>query len=393
MHASAACASCWHVSVPLCPALQSIISDSNYLETFVHAVVHIACCLVLFVVACRPLSGCVCCCVQSVAAQAFPELIVLACEVKVCAKRGVHLLKVYGRYRWLGKLLACSRREKITMKYEQAILRMVNIMPGMVSHRSISPFGLSHPSRHASLSDNSSRQTSQHESPFSVSPRPSMAAFSRPASAFERAMNSTGQGLSNSSGGGNSSHHGPAFKGMAVREGKYERVYSISQAVAFGEENAAAGCYSRNNSSSGGGGWSQGVHNAFGYGKSGSIWWALSSSLEFYSGATQCTANFPVEKKGHCLSCVAVDRWGNVWCGTTKGSLLVRQRHQWERVRSSACINTDCTKDHGLALDYAYRLDCWSGHSCGGEVHLAVIWQHTCADGVVMQQPRDGDTL
>ena len=229
----------------------------------------------------------------------------------------------------MGKLLACSRREKIIMKYERTAMRMMNIMPGMSSQRSSSPYGVGHPSRHASLSDNASRQASQHESLYGLTPRPSAAALSRPSSALERAMNSTGLGFSSSGGGG--SNHGPAFKGLVIREGKHDRVHSISQAVVSKDVSTGGGSYGR--SSSGGGGWSVGVHSPFGSSKSVSIWWALGSSLEFYSGATQCTASFPVEKKGQCVSCVAVDRAGNVWCGTTKGSLLVRQRHAWEQVK------------------------------------------------------------
>lgn len=64
------------------------------------------------------------------------------------------------------------------------------------------------------------------------------------------------------------------------------------------------------------------------------VWWATSDKLETYSNVTQSITSFaapPLQAAGS-INVITLDKAGNVWLGTTKGSVTVRQRTTWEQV-------------------------------------------------------------
>jgi hypothetical protein len=69
------------------------------------------------------------------------------------------------------------------------------------------------------------------------------------------------------------------------------------------------------------------------------VWWAVNDRLEFYSGATQSTTSFAaaaVERAA--ITALTLDSAGNVWGGTAKGTVFMRQRTNWQQVgRANGC--------------------------------------------------------
>lgn len=64
------------------------------------------------------------------------------------------------------------------------------------------------------------------------------------------------------------------------------------------------------------------------------VWWAVGDKLEFYSSVTQSTTSFAASQMHAvgCITAITLDSAGNVWAGTSKGSVIMRQRRNWEQV-------------------------------------------------------------
>lgn len=203
--------------------------------------------------------------------RAAPELILLACEIKVAARRGAHLLRAYGEYNFLGKMVAWTRRRRVEAKYAAVTERLRGLMPGA------SP-------------------TPGDATPVSVSGAPM-------AGPHAGGRGEGGHGLLERAVAAASEASGaaPAACGQVLRRGRHERVYCLS----FAPQSVAA--------ASGG----------------MCVWWALEAAVEFYSDATGSTTSFGIEGDVF-LTHVAVDASGNTWGGTSCGTLLVRRPHVWD---------------------------------------------------------------
>jgi hypothetical protein len=229
---------------------------------------------------------------QAVAVRAAPELILLACEIKVAARRGADLLRTYGQYHLLGKLVAWARRGKVEARYGKVTARLRALMPAAAA---------------AGCSTGDGTPTSAAggavESPF-------MGQTASAGGAGARALGAAGSGgghsiLERTVTGGTAADGGApgpsAPNNQLLRRGRHERVYAVS----FAPPGAAAP----------GGGLS--------------VWWALDSCVEFYSDAAQSTTSFGIEGD-MVLTLVAIDGAGNTWGGTNRGTLLVRRPRVWD---------------------------------------------------------------
>lgn len=209
--------------------------------------------------------------------RAAPELILLACEVKVAARRGLHLISVYGRSSCVGRLAAWARRSQVEAKYAAVTQRLQGLMPAGPASGGPSP---------------TSRDAAAHASGLAASARDGI---------FAASSSGGGAGLRERTAPGKSGDGGAAAGGQVLRRGRHERVYC----VAFSPPSAAAA--------------------------SGGLcaWWALESAVEFYSDAAQATTSFAIEGDVR-LTHVAIDPAGNTWGGTNTGTLLVRRPFAWD---------------------------------------------------------------
>lgn len=214
------------------------------------------------------------------ATRAAPELILLACEVKVAARRGADLLRTYGQYHFLGKVVALAQRSKVAAKYVKVTERLRGLMPATPSAPSLGPAEGRMPGASNSASPFQAQAGGGAAAPPSVG-------------ALER-VGTGGSSLEPAVQGG-------AGGGQVLHQGHHERVYS----VAFAPPSVAAA--------------SGGL----------CVWWALESGVEFYSDATQSTTSFATEGDVF-LSAVAIDNSGNTWGGTSSGTLLMRRPRVWD---------------------------------------------------------------
>jgi hypothetical protein len=287
----------------------------------------------------------------STRAKEFPELVVLACEIKLNAKRGEHLMRVYGSYKYLGKLLAMALRSKVSAKFARVVDRLKQL-PGHLGTTSLHPGGPSSAALNGStpVSPGYSRQVSQVDRPDGD---PHGAPHAMHASSSGAALAALEQGL-----GLLGLHKGPHAgskhvrpRGLVlrqfVRSQGHDKVHCITQVPLPPVLDTASSLHSRTSSCGGGNpalgsSWALNAFNAAAAAAGGStaahitLWWSVGTALEFYSGATQCIASFPMDSARKCVTAVRVDRAGSVWCGTAKGVLLVRRRHCWDQVRVAA---------------------------------------------------------
>jgi hypothetical protein len=246
---------------------------------------------------------------QAVAARAAPELILLACEVKVAAQRGVALLRTYGQYHFLGKLVAWGRRGEVAARFALVSERLRGLMPTPLSGPSdVTPV----------------------VSGVCVGATPFSGAAAAPSAlgphgVLERAV----------TGSCDSGALGKASGGQLLRtsnRGRHERVYAVSfvpPALA-----AATGGLC--------------------------VWWAMESAVEFYSDVTQATTSFAIEGDTF-LTAIAIDGAGNTWGGTSRGSLLVRRPRAWD-TQAEERLFTGAVR--ALAFDGAMSM-VWAGDERG----------------------------
>lgn len=219
---------------------------------------------------------------QAVAVRAAPELILLACEVKVAARRGADLLRTYGQYHFLGKLVALAQRSKVAAKYVKVTERLRSLMPAASAAAAVS--GVSTPpstSAGGGASPFSGHATGGQSTGGSGS--------AGPLGALDRTMTGGGGEL------------GAVGGGQMLRQGHHERVYAVSFAPPSVATASGGMC----------------------------VWWALESGVEFYSDATQSTTSFATEGDVF-LTYVAIDDAGNTWGGTSQGTLLMRRPRVWD---------------------------------------------------------------
>ena len=253
---------------------------------------------------------------QAVATRAAPELILLACEVKVAARRAGHLLRTYGCNSFCGSPVAWMRRSRVVSEYGKVTERLRGLMPG-------APSGTAVPGRLAPTSAGDASLAS----PFGMagtgfgSSGGGNSSSADPRSLLERVVGSSG---------GSGSTDG----GHVLRQGRNERVYAVS----FMPPELAAAT---------GGGLC--------------VWWALDSAVEFYSDATQSTTSFAIEGDVH-LTCVAIDDAGNTWGGSSCGTLLVRRPRVWDVQAEERLFGGPV---HAIAFDTA-AATVWAGdeHGC-----------------------------
>jgi hypothetical protein len=218
-----------------------------------------------------------------------PELILLACEVKVAAQRGVDLLRTYGQYHFLGKLAAWGRKARVAARFVAVTERLRGLMPsapgggGASGNAGGGGGGASNGlgPQYGGGSDGGGR------APLSGG------------GLLERAVT----GSCDSGGGPASAAAAPP--GQLLRaagpRGRGERVH----AVVFAPPAVAAA--------------SGGL----------AVWWALESAVEFYSDVTQATTSFAIEGDTY-LTSVAIDGAGNTWGGTSRGGVLARRPRAWD---------------------------------------------------------------
>jgi hypothetical protein len=205
---------------------------------------------------------------QAVATRPAPELIVVACEVKVAARRGADLLRTYGQYHFLGKLVAVAQRGRVAAKYTRVTARLRGLMPA-------APPGAMPPSPTASAS------------PFQA-----IASGSGSGGAGAGAGATADRSVAGAAGGG---------AGQVLKRGHHERVQSIAFAPAAVAAASGGLC----------------------------VWWSSDAGVEFYSDAAQSTTSFATEG-GVFLTAVAIDVAGNTWGGTSGGTLLMRRPRVWD---------------------------------------------------------------
>ena len=65
---------------------------------------------------------------QATETKYAPELIVIACEVKVSARRGLTLVDVYGGMGMFGKMMTLVVRKNIYKKYDKVINHLKTLL-------------------------------------------------------------------------------------------------------------------------------------------------------------------------------------------------------------------------------------------------------------------------
>ncbi|KAF6253127.1 hypothetical protein COO60DRAFT_1463350 [Scenedesmus sp. NREL 46B-D3] len=239
---------------------------------------------------------------QAVATSAAPELIVVACEIKVACNRGQHLFRTYGRYRYLGKLVAAATHSSTTAKYDAVIARLLAIMP-------------SEPPQQANAAGGSSNGQVNRLGGL-LGTVNSDSGGSTPRGAVPGAVDRFEAGSTNT---------------VAAAAGVLDRMLKGSA-----DSLSAAAC----------------------------VWWAVGDRLEFYSDATQSTTSFAaVAVERAAITALTLDSTGNVWGGTAQGTVFMRRRTNWQQVfverAFSSCVRVlaaDADSDVVWGGDDAGRL-------------------------------------
>lgn len=98
------------------------------------------------------------------------------------------------------------------------------------------------------------------------------------------------------------------------------------------------------------------------------VWWAEGDKLEFYSSVTQSTTSFaaPQTQALGFITAVTLDSAGNVWAGTSRGSVIMRQRTNWEQVRPGfdICNQTQYMLLANEAKKQQPACDAWLADCC-----------------------------
>ncbi|GAX75257.1 hypothetical protein CEUSTIGMA_g2702.t1 [Chlamydomonas eustigma] len=195
-----------------------------------------------------------------------PEMIVIACEVKVSARRGLTLVDVYGKMSGITKMATLVMRKTIYRKFDKVCDHLKTLLVSA-------------------------------ESPPAAVPGSNLAAADAPAvpSSGNSAMNL----VINS--GSPSSAQQPL--GLELRAGKYDRVYGLTYVPAAADHFIP---------------------------ETTCVWWAAGTMLEFYSEAGQSTTAFSLDKPHLLVTALAMDIDGNLWTGHVKGLIRVRRSQQWD---------------------------------------------------------------
>eukprot|EP00775_Hariotina_reticulata_P009889 gene9889-10046_t len=329
---------------------------------------------------------------HSVATSAAPELIVVACEVKVACHRGLHLFRTYGRYHYLGKVIALATRSSVTAKYDAVIVRLKAIMP-LGNHTSAAaPAAAAGGPTSSKLEQttfgNWQGSSALNDSPCSTPRAGSIGAImagSAGGTPFDRTA--TTSSMFDQHLGAVSS---PASNGGSTSAAATGVLAGMLKGSA-GTSNLGTGV-----GSSGGGSATplavllrSAAHDkvtgmvmvppevdgdAAGAASAACVWWAVGGKLEFFSGATQSTTSFAgTQSDKAALTALVVDNQGNVWSGTARGSIVMRRRHNWQQVyeektfsSSVRCLAADEDSDVVWAGDDSGSLAvlrCWQGSS------------------------------
>lgn len=215
----------------------------------------------------------------------------------MAARRGADLLRTYGQYHFLGKLVAVAQRSRVEGKYTKVTERLRSLMPSMAP-----PHGAPLTPKAAAIGDGGSSA-----SPFQAAATGGSGGSGGGVAAAHLAAggNLARPAVVSRGGGGGADpsvvHTAAICAGQVLREGRNERVFSVAFAPAAVAAASGGLC----------------------------VWWALESCVEFYSDAAQSTTSFATEGSVF-LSCVAIDNAGNTWGGTSSGTLLMRRPCVWD---------------------------------------------------------------
>jgi hypothetical protein len=222
---------------------------------------------------------------------------------------------VASRYRYFGKLVAAATRSSTTAKYDAVIARLLAIMPTEQPQQGSAAggSGSGHVARLGGLlgsanndSGSSTPRGAATASIDRVATTSSPNAVAAAAGVLERMLKGSAAGAAGSAAAADSSC-------VLVRSGEHDKVTSMCF-LPPPDSLSAAAC----------------------------VWWAINDRLEFYSGATQSTTSFAapaVERSA--ITALTLDSAGNVWGGTAKGTVFMRQRTNWQQVRGAqACVGT-----------------------------------------------------
>jgi hypothetical protein len=256
---------------------------------------------------------------------------------------------VASRYRYFGKLVAAATRSSTTAKYDAVIARLLAIMPTEQPQQASAAggSGSGHVARLGGLLG-----TANNDSGSSTPCGPATASIDRTATTSTTNTVAAAAGvlermLKGSAAGAAGSDAAAAADSnyVLVRSGEHDKVTSMCF-LPPPDSLSAAAC----------------------------VWWAVNDRLEFYSGATQSTTSFAaaaVERAA--ITALTLDSAGNVWGGTAKGTVFMRQRTNWQQVGgANACV--------GAAVAEEVVCRC-SGSTAGGrplrfrEQLPAVRWQ------------------
>jgi hypothetical protein len=217
------------------------------------------------------------------------------------------------RYRYFGKLIAAATRSSTTAKYDAVIARLLAIMPSEQSQQGNAAGGSAsgHVGRFGGLlgsTNNDSGSSTPHGAAPGVIDRSATTSSTNTVAAaagvLERMLKGNAAGAAAAAAADGS--------GVLVRSGEHDKVTSICF-LPPPDSLSAAAC----------------------------VWWAVGDHLEFYSGVTQSTTSFAAAAiERAAITALTLDSAGNVWGGTAKGTVFMRQRMNWQQVGAPAgCID------------------------------------------------------
>ncbi|MEW5304554.1 MAG: hypothetical protein WDW36_007157 [Sanguina aurantia] len=221
---------------------------------------------------------------QAISIHEGPELILVACEVKVSARRGNTLVSMYGSYSALAKFMTLMMRSYIH------------------TNSSTHPTGL-HP--------NPPSTTNLQQQPGL--PSAQQPALPQSLQQQQHSGSSSQQQVSLSQVVAVQHHHHAPVVGILLRDAMHDRVHAVAYIPdtmkhALGDQVC--------------------------------LWWSAGRIMEFYSEATQATTAFGAEKPSLIVTALVIDNGGNVWTGHQKGLIRMRKYCQWEYAAEDKCFSS-----------------------------------------------------
>ncbi len=240
---------------------------------------------------------------QATETRSAAELVTLACEVKVSARRGLTLVDVYGGMGVVTKFVTMLMRKSIYKKYDKVINHLKALLPPA------------------------------EPMPAVPSTAAAAAAQAGPSSPVAMLVKDTDN---NSEGGG--SRYGSKSanvltepRGEELRPAKRgEKVHCVTNVQSSDQDGI-------------------------------SVWWSAGAMLEFYTEANQSTTAFLVDKPSLIITAIGLDAEGNLWTGHIKGLVRVRRNEQWEYMAEDASFASSAVR----CMDFDESGFAWVGDDSG----------------------------